>query len=449
MDVARLNGSHADLDWHARAVSLIREAAPSVPILIDIPGRKVRTARLAQEPTFAAGDTIILTTDLSHDGTAKVPVTYASLHLDLRAGNTILADDGQLSFTVTSIEGRDIYCRANVSGTLRSAKGINVPMVTLRTELVTDRDRQMLAFARDMGVDFVGISFVESAAHVALIRDALGAGTPAIIAKIENQGGLDHAEEIVAVADAIMIDRGDLSVETGLVGVVLAQKRILEIARRSACPVIVATEMLHSMIAGPSPTKAEVSDITNAVLDGASALMLSGETAIGAFAREAVSLMRSVVDHAAQFASAPPMSTARSGDIPQAVGVAIGSLCAGAPITKIVAVTLSGFAARMVASQMPKQPIIAVTREPSRARRFNLLPGVTGVAVDVTFTKGSSDHIPRCLKELWRRGLIVDDDLILVVGVVYPKSGNRMNLMEIHRVSDIRDALEWVAPRSA
>lgn len=448
MDIARLNGSHSDLEWHAATIRLIREAAPSVPILVDIPGRKVRTIQLAYEPTFVVGDTIVLTTNLAHDGHEKIPVNYASLHEDLQVGNTILADDGQLRFTVTKIVGCDIYCRAEATGTLRSAKGINVPMVSLSTALITDKDRKMLAFVREHGVDFVGISFVESAEHVRLIRDVIGAPWPAIVAKVENQGGLDHVEEIVATADAIMIDRGDLSVETTLESVALSQKRILTVARLAACPVIVATEMLHSMIASPNPTKAEISDITNAVLDGASAVMLSGETAVGAFALEAVQLMRRVIDGAAQYVSDERRDERRD-EIPSAISSAVGLLCARAPITKIVAVTISGFAARMVASQMPIQPILAVSSDHNRARGFNLLPGVTGVAVDVSFSKRSTDHIPRCLEELWRRRLLLDTDLVLVVGVGYPKSGNRMNLVEVHRISDIGSALEWTKIRNA
>lgn len=442
MSVARLNGSHADLDWHARAIRRIREAAPDVPILMDIPGRKVRTIQLAHEPTFALGEVLILTTDLAHDGREKVPVNYSALHEDLLPGHIILADDGQLRFTVVAIHGRDIHCRAEAAGTLRSAKGINVPMVTLRTALVTDRDRRMIAFLREHNVDLVGISFVESAAHVRAIRDVIGSSRPAIVAKIENQGGLANVDEIVASADAIMIDRGDLSVETSLETVALNQKRILVAAQRAACPVIVATEMLHSMISSPNPTKAEISDITNAVLDGASAVMLSGETAVGAFPFDAVATMRRIIDHAAAFV-VNQSGPGESPGIPEAVSGAIGLLCARAPITKIVAVTLSGFAARMIAAQMPRQPILAVSNDADKARGFNLLPGVTGVAVDVPFFRHSTDHIPKCLEALWRRGELIDDDLVLVVAVAYPKSGNRMNTLALHRISDLAEALTW------
>jgi pyruvate kinase len=449
MGVARLNGSHATLDWHAQTVALIRNAAPDVPILLDIPGRKIRTARLDFEPTFASGDTVVLTTDLSYDGREKVPVNYADLHLDLSGGDVILADDGQLRFTVMRVDERDIVCRADAAGTLRSAKGINVPRVTLRTALVTDRDRHMLAFAREHNIDLVGISFVESAHHIQAIRDLIGGSRPGIVAKVENQRAMNHLDEIIGAADAIMIDRGDLSVETTLESVALSQKRILTAARVAACPVIVATEMLHSMIASPTPTKAEVSDITNAVLDGASALMLSGETAVGAFPFAAVATMRRILDCAAAFVGG---SGADQGQdelhaVPSAVSDAVGLLCARTPITKIVAITISGFAARMVASQFPRQPIFAVSNDADNARAFNLLPGVAGVHVDVPFSRHSTDHIAVCLEHLWRRGLVADSDLALVVAVGYPRSGNRMNLLQVHRIDDLRQALAWKANR--
>lgn len=445
MSVARLNGSHATLEWHAKIIAFIRKVTPSTPILLDIPGRKIRTERLAHNPSFAVGDHVTLTTDLSHDGSEKVPVNYASLHLDLSRGDVVLADDGQLRFTVVDISGLDIVCRAEAAGTLCSGKGINVPMVALRTAFITDRDRDILRFASEQKIDMVGISFIESAEHVRLVREIIGRAHPAIVAKVENQGGLNNLEEIVNAADAIMIDRGDLSVETTLESVALSQKRILRVARQAACPVIVATEMLHSMITRSNPTKAEVSDITNAVLDGASGLMLSGETAIGAFPREAVAMMRRIVDHAS--ASVAGNGVGETEDrhvaVPRAVSDAVGLLCGSAGITKIVAVTISGFAARMVASQLPRQPILAVTNDAANARLFNLLPGVTGVHIDMAFSRSSIDHIAQCLECLWRRDLVHDADMVLVVAVGYPHPGKRMNVLQIHQIGELRAALGW------
>ncbi|MFN8178822.1 MAG: pyruvate kinase [bacterium] len=448
MGVARLNLSHAELEWHAETIRRIREAAPDVPVLLDLPGRKIRTAQLAHEPTFRRGDTLVLTTDPTHDGTAKVPVSYDHLHEDLTAGDVILADDGTLRFTVVEIAGLDIRCRAEMDGQLKSRKGINVPHVRLRTRLLGERELRMIRFAEENGADYVGVSFVESAAHVEAVRSVIRDEWPRIVAKVENQRGLDRVEEVAKAADAIMIDRGDLSVETSLENLAVLQKRIVEVARRFGKPVIVATEMLHSMIKSPFPTKAEVTDIANAVFDGASATMLSGETASGENAHEAVEVMRRVIEssethlHGAKPAWAQTAARAAT-SIPEAMGEAIGLLCRSLPLTKIVAVTLGGFSARMVSAQHPSQPILAVTNDARAARAFHLMPGVRGIAVDVPFSRDSTDHIARCLEELWRRGEILDHDLILVTSVSYPSPGNRMNLIETHRVADLVRALGW------
>ena len=458
MAVARLNLSHADLEWHAETIRRIREAAPDVPILLDLPGRKIRTAQLAHEPTFRRGDILVLTTDPTQDGREKVPVSYDHLHEDLAAGDVILADDGTLRFTVVEIDGLDIRCRTESDGRLKSRKGINVPHVRLRTRLLGERELRMIRFAEENQADYVGVSFVESAAHVEAIRAVIRDEWPRIVAKVENQRGLDRVEEVVKTADAIMIDRGDLSVETSLENLAVMQKRIVEVARRFGKPVIVATEMLHSMTTSPFPTKAEVTDIANAVFDGASATMLSGETAAGEHPREAVAVMRRVIESAEEHlfgaaptpgaiaASATPQATATS--IPAAMGEAIGLLCRTLPLTKIVTVTLGGFSARMVSAQRPPQPILAVTNDARSARAFHLMPGTRGIAVDVPFSRGSTDHIARCLEELWRRGELVDEDLILVTSVGYPSAGNRMNLIETHRVEDLVKALGWKRPAS-
>lgn len=445
MSVARLNGSHNDLDWHAATIARIRELLPEVPILLDIPGRKIRTNQLEHEPEFASGDIIILTTDQTHNGSEKIPVGHPTLHEQLHVGATILADDGTLRFTVRKIDGPDIHCEAEVAGILKSRKGINVPQVKLVSEMVTDRDRVMVQFAKDHAVDFIGISFVESAEQIEAIRTLAGGTSPRIVSKVENQGGLDNLQEIVNATDALMIDRGDLSAETNFEMMALFQKEILTAASQYGIPVIVATEMLHSMVENSFPTKAEISDITNSVIDGGSATMLSGETAVGANPTKAVEVMRQVsaaaelhVQNSLDAKDPPtPMKAA------QAMERAVALLCRSLPITKIVAVTLSGYAARMISSHRPRQPILAVSNDPTTTRSFNLFAGVEGVHVDIEFSKTSADHIVECLEELWRRGKLEDSDMIVVVSVAYPKSGNRMNFLQTHNIADLVETLSW------
>jgi pyruvate kinase len=442
MSVARLNGSHATLDWHRDAIRLIREAVPGVPILLDIPGRKVRTTRLAHEPQFGIGDRVTLTTDTAHDGTQKVPVSYGDLHRDLHAGDVIFADDGTLRFTVEAIVERDIVCRAEVAGTLRSRKGINVPMVRLQMALITDRDREMVAFAREHGVDFIGISFVESAQHVEAVRALVGGASPQILAKVENRGGLENLAAVVGAADAIMIDRGDLSVETTVEQVAVHQKTIIEAARAAGKPVVVATEMLHTMIDNDFPTKAEVSDITNAVLDGCSATMLSGETAVGRHPVAAIQTMRRVADAASAHLLAKRRPTG-SMTVPEATAAAIAMMLGALPITKVVAITRSGYAARILSSLSVAQPILAVSDDPQMARAFNLLAGVEGVCFETPFPRGSADHVKACLKQLLDSGKLASADHVLVTGVIYPRSGTRMNLLQVHQMSELIETFGW------
>ena len=448
MTVARLNGSHTDLSWHRKAIRTIRKAMPEVPILLDIPGRKIRTGQLSHEPRFAAGEEIVLTTDDDADGSERVPVTSNTLHEDLTEGDCILADDGMLKFTVLSVDGSDIRCRCDTDGVLRSGKGINVPHVLLRTKLVTGRDRQMMAFARDNEVDYVGISFVESSEHVEAVADLRDGSIPRIVAKIENKGGLHNAEEVIDAADAIMIDRGDLSVETSWEHTAVYQKRILEQARQLGKPVIVATEMLHSMIHSPVPTKAEVSDITNAVLDGCAATMLSGETAIGAHPQLAVETMRKVssaaIAHWHDVGDKGPTvrsNGARAQSL--ALAEAVATVCRSLPITRIVAITVGGYAARMIAATRPRQPILAVSNDAAAARSFNLFFGTQGVHADIPFGRTSTDHIPGCLEFLWKAGYLEEDDVILVTALAYPASGRRMNLVQTHHVADLTEAFGW------
>jgi pyruvate kinase len=446
MSVARLNGSHADLDWHEHAIRRIHDVLPEIPILLDIPGRKIRTLQLRNEPVFEFGDVVLLTTDTSHDGTHKVPVNYPNLHADLSLGNTVMADDGTLRFTVVKIEGQDIHCRAESAGVLRSRKGINVPFVSLNTPQVTPRDEQMIDFACANDVDFIGLSFVESAGHILAFRNLIDGRGPRIIAKVENQGGMDNVREIVEAADALMIDRGDLSVETSLHDVAIKQKRIIEAARLHGKPVIVATEMLHTMIQNPFPTKAEVADISNAVLDGCSATMLSGETAVGAFPIEAVTTMRQVIDSAETHLQAEILERHTPGmSVPEAISSAIPGLCRSLPITKIVAVTRSGYAARMIAAHRLQQPILAVSDDKAAARSFNLIAGTTGVFSELPFSRVSTDHIAHVLEMLWRRALIADDDVVLLAGIAYPTPGSRMNTIQIFNVGQLAKTLGWTA----
>lgn len=445
MDVARLNGSHGDLEWHTHAIGLLRDTLPDTPILFDLPGRKIRTQKLEKPLSFAAHDSVVFTTDVRDGGFPRIAIDHPTLHSALQAGDTLLIDDGNLRFTVLEITGRRLTCRAENAGVLEDAKGVATPRVNVREEFLSERNLDLVRFAIESGVDFIGLSFVETAAEIKAVREMVGRKGPRLVSKIETQGALDNLADILELSDALMIDRGDLSAEVDLASIALLQKRIVSEARRVARPVIIATEFLQSMVHSPVPTKAEVSDISHGVLDHATALMLSDETARGEFPVEAVKTMRRVADVASEHlqASLDLENQLETDQVPQVMGEAIALICRRLSVTKIVAVTISGFAARMVSAKMPRQPILAVTNDVKAARQFNLLPGTKGIHIDLPFPRTSMEHIPACLEHLWRRGELSEEDLILVTTVGYPKSGNRMNFIETHKVSDLKETLKW------
>ena len=446
MSVARLNGSHSNLEWHAKTISLIKSTIPTLPILLDIPGKKIRTVQLEFEPEFDVGDIIILTTLPGFLGKEKISINNLYLHESLSKGDIILADDGTLRFEVNKIIENDIYCLAKTKGKLKSAKGINVPHIKIKSDLINQRDIDMMKFAVENEVDFVGISFVESSEHIKSIRALSKNSWPRIVAKVENQGGLDNLDEIAKETDVIMIDRGDLSTETNMESVAIYQKRIIRVATKYAKPVIVATEMLHTMISNPFPTKAEVTDITNAILDGASATMLSGETAIGDYPIESVEIMTKISntvneDKYKDFNLNKHINDNQ--DVPRVMGESIRNLCNTLPITKVVAITISGFAARMVSSTMLAQPIIAVSNDIFAAKSFNLLRNTKGIYINVDFAKDNSDHVLKSLKYLYNNKEINEKDVILITSVEYPKSGRRMNMIQTHYVQDLIELFKW------
>lgn len=445
--VFRLNGSHNSMDWHERVVARIRAAAPAHPILLDIPGRKIRTGDLDRPLTFAAGDIVRFAPATAARGGAVV-VNSDRLAGICRVGGPILADDGTLRFVVVEVDGEVVAARAAFGGTLHSRKGLNVPGADLGPAALTDRDRAMLEFAGRLGVDYVGISFVESAAHVQLVRAAMCAdSSPRVVSKVESAKGFANMSEVIAASDAVMIDRGDLSVETDLEGVTMRQKLIIEEARRSATPVIVATEMLHSMIVAGTPTKAEVSDITNAVLDGCAATMLSGETAIGVDPAAAVSLMNRVIAAAERTNGDDRLTDSLVPGPAGAICRAIAHLVRELHIDKVVAVTRSGYAARVLAGADLRVPIIAVSDRADAARAFGLFPGVTGVHFTGAFSRSDVSHVPAVLEALWRDGRISADEQVLVSALAYPTSGKRMNHLETHHVGDLANALGWSTNR--
>lgn len=441
MSIVRLNGSHNTLAWHKEVIKRVKSNFSEIPILFDIPGKKIRTAQLEYEPTFRKGEQIVFTTNIKYLGKDKVPINNKRLHLLLQTNDIIYADDGTLSFKVKKIIKNEIYCASLSDGKLKSSKGINVPHINLGADNLSLKEKKFIKFAIKYGVNFIGVSFVESASYIKKIRNIIKNNNLKIIAKIENQGGLDNMESIIEEADAIMIDRGDLSIETKTESIAIYQKKIIDTCKRLSKPVIVATEMLNSMIENPFPTKAEVTDISNAILDGASAIMLSGETAVGSYPFISVQAMKRISQTVEL--NQPINYDKKLDGIPAAIGSSIASISNRLKITKIIVITSSGYAARIISSLMLRQPIIAVSNIYENSVCFNLYRGTQGVHLNVNFLRNNLQHIPICLKQLWSKKIINNKDMILVTGVGYPNTGNRMNMIQTHYVSDLKKTFNW------
>ncbi len=386
MDVARLNFSHGTQAEHLEVITAVRRIAGglgrSVAILQDLAGLKIRIGELASGTvTLEPGAPFILTTRQVPGSRQEVSVPYPHLIKDVQPGDTLLLSDGNVELEVIRTTEEDVHCQVITGGTLASRKGIHLPSRSITAAAFTDKDRDDLAFGLRYGVDYVALSFVRTAADVlearSMIRDH--GSTMPLIAKIETQPALTNIDEIIDSVDGVMVARGDLGVASPLATVPRLQKMLIGKANRAGKPVITATQMLRSMQDSPRPTRAEVTDVANAVLDGTDAVMLSEETAIGRFPLEAVTMMAAIASDAE---SSFPFDAwihrfETSGPLPEAVARAACTMAADIDAAAIVTYTQSGDTARRVAQYRPRAPIIAPTPRVENYRRMALVWGVT------------------------------------------------------------------------
>jgi pyruvate kinase len=301
MNVARLNFSHGDFGAHEKVIENLRAASRSsgkrIAIMADLPGPKMRIGKINPEPVeLRHGETFTLTTEDVIGDKSRVSVSFLRLPQSVRTGDTLFLNDGYIQLEVAAIRGNDVVCTVMVGGELRSRKGLNLPNIDLGISAFTERDHECLRFALEKGVDAVSQSFVEGPADIEAVRKASAAlgYNPFIIAKIERSKALDNIEEIIKVADAIMIARGDLGIEVPIEQIALVQKRVMRLAKMYAKPVITATQMLESMIENRRPTRAEATDVSNAILDGTDCVMLSGESAMGRYPVDSVAMLSKI-----------------------------------------------------------------------------------------------------------------------------------------------------------
>src|SRR5512134_183137 len=378
MDVARLNFSHGEFETHKRVIDGLRAASRNtglrLSILADLPGPKMRIGTLSPDPVFLApGEPFTLTSDDGIGDATRASVTFRRLPLTVRPGDTLFLNDGIIRLEVESVEGNDVRCRVTAGGELRSRKGLNVPGADLGIGAFTERDRECLSFALEHGVDAVSQSFVSSADDIDAVRAAARAGghDPFVVAKIERAVALDRIDGILDAADGIMVARGDLGVEIPIERIALAQKRLIHLANLRGKPVITATQMLESMTENARPTRAEATDVANAVLDGTDCVMLSGESAMGKHPVEAVRTLARIAEAAephrpGQFVREAMRSVIDSGnaDPRDLIAMTIENVLARMSVAGVVVPARSGATARRLAKlRLPVWITAAATRE--------------------------------------------------------------------------------------
>lgn len=428
VDVVRVNTSYGDHEGHAALARLARSAAASagreVTLLLDTRGPKVRVGNLPTPVRLSAGDEVVL-------GIHGIPVTHPEVVGSLSPGVRILLADGTLELTVLSSARDRAWCRVVRGGVLSGGKGVNVPGVALSLPAVTPFDRESLAAAGEMGFDCVALSFVQRPEDAIEAR-ALAGPWVWILAKVELAEAVRRMEEILTVSDGAMVARGDLGVEVDLYQVPLVQKRLVDLCNTQAKPVIVATQMLRSMVDSPVPTRAEVADVANAVWDGADAVMLSEETAVGKYPLEAVQAMAAAV-RAAETGGfpirIPGLGGALVGEISAAIADAAHRVATEVGAQAIVCATTSGWTARLVAAHRPRVPVVATTPHPEVARRLGLVWGVLAQVIAVA--QDVEELIRASLLAAREVGAVASGDrVVFTAGLPFHESGTT-NLIRV------------------
>lgn len=441
MDVARLNFSHGDHSDHKACYDRVRVASDvtgrAVGILADLQGPKIRLGRFAAGPAYWANGEIVRITVAECDGTHdRVSTTYKHLAKDAQPGDRLLVDDGNIGLVVEHIDGDDVVCTVTDGGPVSNNKGLSLPGMNVSIPALSEKDIHDLEFALRLGVDLVALSFVRSPADVELVHevmDRVGRRVP-VIAKLEKPEAIDNLEAIVLAFDAVMVARGDLGVELPLEEVPLVQKRAIQIARENAKPVIVATQMLESMIENSRPTRAEASDVANAVLDGADALMLSGETSVGKHALEAVKTMARIVAAVEENSTAAPPLTHVPRTKRGVISYAARDIGERLDAKALVAFTQSGDTVKRLARLHTPLPLLAFTVLPEVRNQLALTWGTeTFIVPHTDNTDVMIQQVDRSLLDLgrYRRG-----DLVVIVAGVPPGTVGSTNLIHVHRIGE-------------
>jgi len=440
----RLNFSHGTHDDHLRSIRLIRQISfelnQPVGILQDLQGPKIRLGRFENGSIILnKGDRFTLTSRTVPGSQEISSVTYDLLSEEVPEGATILLDDGRVEMKVEEVDqvDRSLHCRVIVGGPLSNNKGVNFPGVYLSIKALTDKDRKDLVFGLDQGVDWVALSFVRNPQDVLEIKELIssaGKSVPVIV-KIEKHEAIEQMEAILSISDGAMVARGDLGVELPAEDVPILQKRLIKTANRLGIPVITATQMLDSMVHSPRPTRAEISDVANAILDGTDAVMLSNETAVGKYPIEAVSQMAAIAVRIEQENAKQPLeNSGRS--IPNAISEAVGNIAVQLDASAIMSLTKTGATARNVSKFRPRTPILAITPHVDVARQMQLVWGVKPLLVLDLPSTGQT--FQAALNVAQEKGLVSEGDLVVLTAGTLQGVAGSTDLIKVEVVTAVR-----------
>lgn len=442
MNVARLNFSHGSYDDHARMVALLREVSleldTPITLLQDLQGPKIRVGQLPKGDRHLIPGEFLTLLPIAQfkDDPGTISIDYPHLAEEAQPGTQVLLDDGLLELVVEAVEGEAVLCKVVEGGILKSRKGVNLPSLDLRLPSVTEKDEQDLDFGLAQGVDWVSLSFVRKAEDVKTLKQLLldkGYGDVPVIAKIEKPQAIANLQEIVAEVDGLMVARGDLGVEISPERVPILQKQIIRLCNLNCKPVITATQMLDSMIRNPRPTRAEASDVANAILDGTDAVMLSGESAVGDFPVKAVQMLAKIAEHVEQdlnFVNTP----AAESDETHALSEALTAIVSVLDLRCIVTFTSSGYTAILASKERPSIPVLALTLDEKVYHRLNLVWGVIPLLIDQP-VKTFEELIAQAENLLLEKNLAVSGDRILIMAGIPTEISKGTNFLKIHRVS--------------
>lgn len=440
MNVARINFSHGSPEIYEKRINNLRDAVArtgqSIAILADLQGPKIRVGELESEKIYLAKGSIVNTTAEKIVGNARrFTINYPSLIRDVGIGNTIFLDDGLLELKVIEVKENDLVCSVEVGGELAQRKGVTLPGVSVDLPAVTEKDIEDLEFAAKSQVDYIAISFVRRAAHIKQVREILAQYNANIdlVAKIESQEAVSHLDEIIAEADAVMVARGDLGVEIPAETVPIIQREIIKKCNIAGKPVITATQMLESMKKSPRPTRAEVTDVAHAILDGTDAIMLSGETAVGEYPVDAVKVMNRTASVIEQSLSIDTSTySSQNVSVAEAISHATVQSANELNVAAIITSTQSGSTAKQVAKYRPKAIVLAATPSDKVMRKLALVWGVKPILVPRT---ADIDSMIDVSVEAGRAsGIIREGDMVAITAGVKTDTPGSTNLLKIHTV---------------